>query len=354
LNNVDANNVLWIAMVVSALTAGITLVLMALIALFRWIFNNERLSYEVFSKKWFPIFAGVIMGDSPALVNQLSRGEKLILLRLWNYWHESISGSANERLKKFVCDMGCNDVALFLVQKGNRAQKLLSSISLGNLNDRSAWAQLKALVNTEDQIISLHAARALLQIDASKAVHELLPMILSRAQWDMSVLTQILRHSRSVFEIELLNQWTTLDQVQQLRALKLSANLNLPLSAPLIHEMLQTTQTAPLLIATLQLLERLQNPAYRGPIMKLFDHTSASVRAQAVKAHASIADASDIEVLLEMLHDNDSDTRRLAALSLSQPTSLGMKRMALLKDALEDARAYEAAAVICSEQGVSA
>lgn len=341
-------------MVVSAFTAAVTVVLMALIGFFRWLFNAQNHSYETFSKKWFPVFAGLIVGDAAPSEPALRVRDKLILLRIWNYWHESVSGIANERLKGFVREMGCSDVALALVQKGNKAQKLLSCISLGNLSDAAAWADLKALVATDDQIISLHAARAMLQIDPDRAVDELLSAILGRAQWDMSVLTQILRHSRQALERSMLAKWPSLSQAQKLRALRLCANLNLPLTQQLIHELLQATQSTALLVATLQLLERLQNPAYRERIMQLFDHASASVRAHAVKAHASVADVQDIEVLIDMLHDNDSDTRHAAAQALGQSASLGMTRLRQLKDVLEDARAYEAVALACRAQGLSA
>lgn len=341
-------------MVVSALTSGITLVLMALIGLFRWLFHVEQISYKKFSQDWSPVLAGVIVGDKPAVSAPLNRSEKLILLRLWNYWYQSVSGNAKIRLKHFVSDIGCKDVAIDLVQRGNRAEKLLSSISLGNLNEPSAWVHLKALVDTEDQIVSLHAARAMLQVDAGKAVKELLPMILGRAHWDMSVLTQILRQSRNHFESEVIVHWAYLNRAQQIRALKLCANLGLPLTQDLIQQLLQADQPTDILLAALRLLERLQNPAYRQDALRLFDHTSAAVRAEAVKAHRALADLSDIETLVDMLHDSDATTRHQAASTLSQPTSLGLQRLGLLKDVLEDARAYEAVAVICAQHEAAA
>lgn len=341
-------------MVVSTFTAAITLVLLALIGLFRWLFNADRLSYAQFSKEWFPILASVIVGDQAPVAKKLSRSEKLILLRLWNYWHQSVSGNANARLKKFVSEMGCTDVAIDLVQKGNRAQKLLSSISLGNLTDSSSWQHLKALAATDDQIVSLHAARAMLQVNAENAVKELLPMILGRAQWDMSVLTQILQQSRAHFEREVIDSWAGLTRAQQVRALKLCANLGLPLTQDLVLHLLHADQHTEIVLAALQLLERLQNPVYRQPILKQFDHQSASVRAQAVKAHCVIADVGDIETLVDMLHDSDAATRHFAALTLGQPASLGLQRLFLLKDELEDARAYEAVASLCAQRGAVA
>ena len=340
---------MWIAILVSAFTSAITLVLMALIGLFRWLFIAELRSYAQFSKEWFPILACAIVDDQAPVAKKLNRSEKLILLRLWNYWHQSVSGNANVRLRHFVSDMGCTDVAIHLVQKGNRAQKLLSSISLGNLKVALAWQHLNALVATDDQIVSLHAARAMLQVDAEKAIKELLPMILGRAQWDMSALTQILRQSRSHFEREVIDSWTALSRAQKVRALKLCANLSLPLTHDLVHQLIQADQHTEILLVSLQLLERLQNPVYRQPILQLFDHASASVRAQAVKAHGAIADVRDIETLVDMLHDSDAATRQFAAFTLVQPTSLGLQRLTLLKDELEDARAYEAVAAMCTQ-----
>lgn len=341
-------------MVVSALTAGITMVLMTLICLFRWLFHVEQLSFKKFSRDWYPVLAGVIVGDKPTVYAPLNRSEKLVLLRLWNYWYQSVSGNAKIRLKQFVCEIGCTDVAIDLVQRGNRAEKLLSSISLGNLNEPSAWGHLKALVDTEDQIVSLHAARAMLQVDAVRAIKELLPMILGRAHWDMSVLTQILWLSRNHFESEVIEHWGNLNMSQQIRTLKLCANLGLPLTQDLMQQLLQADQPTEILLAALRLLDRLQNPAHRQDVMRLFDHSSAAVRAEAVKAHRTLADLRDIETLVDMLHDSDVTTRHHAATTLSQPTSLGLQRLGLLKEVLEDARAYEAVAVICAQHKANA
>ena len=354
MDNFASSNLLWIAVIVSTLAAALTFILIVFICLFRWAFNAEMQSYKTFSKQWFPIFAGVIMGESPKISKELNQTEKLILLSVWNYWHQSISGDASGRLKKFITDIGCNEVALNLIQKGNRAQKLLSSISLGNLNDSSAWEHLKLLVGTDDQIISLHAARAMLQLNSERAINELMPMILGRAKWDVSVLTHILKQSRAVFENEIIKGWGTFDEVQQVRALKLCANLDLSLTEKMFNQLLQIDHGTPLLNATLHLLERLQNPAYRLQIVKLFDHPSASVRAQAVRAHSVIADPRDIEILIEMLHNNDSLTRNYAALTLSQSSALGIKGLRSLKEALEDPRAYQAVAVICMKLELSA
>lgn len=354
MENFASSNVLWIAVIVSTLTAALTLILIVFICLFRWIFNAERQSYEIFSNEWFPILAGVIMGETPKISKELNQTDKLILLRLWNYWHQSIAGDASVRLKIFISDIGCNVVALNLIQNGNRAQKLLSSISLGNLNDSTAWEHLKLLVATDDQIISLHAARAMLQLNSERAINELMPMILGRAKWDMSVLTHILKQSRAVFENVIIKAWATFDESQQIRALKLCANLGLSLTEKMLSQLLQMDQRTPLLNATLQLLARFPNPVYRLQIVQLFDHPSASVRAQAVMAHSSIADPSDIEILMEMLHDNDSLTRNNAALTLSQSSSLGIQALRSLKDVLEDPRAYQAVAVTCMRHELSA
>ena len=347
LGNFASSNLLWIAVIVSTLAAALILILIALICMLRWSFNSERQNYEIFSNEWFPIFAKVIIGEPPIISKELNQTDKLILLRLWIYWHQSISGDASGRLKKFISDIGCNEVALNLIHKGNRAQKLLSSISLGNLNESSAWDYLKLLVATDDQIISLHAARAMLQLDSQRAINELMPMILGRAKWDMSVLTHILKQSRAVFESEVVKGWITFNESQKIRALKLCTNLGLSLTEEMLCQLLKIDQGTPLLNETLHLLERLQNPAYRLQIIKLFDHPSASVRAQAVRAHTAIASPRDIEILIEMLHDNDSLTRNPAAFTLSQSSTLGIKGLRSLREALEDPRAYQAVAVTC-------
>ena len=226
--------VLQIALYACLVTAGLTLVLLVLITLFRWRFQQDGRRYRAFADAWQPRLVKVIMGEALPHSERLTRSGQVVLLRLWNYWSESMAGESRLRLKQHVQALGCDALAMRLVRQGNRAQKLLSVISLGNLQHTPAWPELQALIDKEDQILALHAARAMLQIDAEQAMRELLPKILVREHWELSVISNIVKGARGAFESALLAQWPQLNAQARTRAFKLCDHLNMPLPEALL------------------------------------------------------------------------------------------------------------------------
>lgn len=346
-----SDQVLTIALYATAIASAITALLMVMIGIFRWMFHAESRRDESFAREWQPILAEVILGSSMPVNTDLNPQRQLTLLRLWNYWHESLAGQANERLKQFALACGCDRIALELARKGNRAQKLLSAITLGNFRHGQAWPFLREMVNRKDQVLSLRAARALLQIHPERAAGELLHLILQRQDWELSVLINILRQSREVFRDQLVHQWPQLTLKERERAFSLCANMNVSLPPALVHGALRMDSAVTLLVAALLWLERLQDPLHRTQLFLLLDHPHACVRAQAVQTLGALGTLSDVGVMVEMLHDNDAQTRLLAARGLAQMPSFGIERLGTLKEEIADSRAYQALAVANAEHG---
>lgn len=349
----NSDKVLLIALYACLITSGLTLILLALIALFRWRFQTQGRHYEAFSSQWHPILVKVIMGETATLpAGSLKRSGQLVLLRLWNYWNESMAGDARARLRHHVQAFGCDALAMKLARKGNRAQKLLSVISLGNFGHAPAWKTLRDLVDREDQILALHAARAMLQIDPEQAMRELLPRILQREQWELSVISNIVKHSRSAFEKVLQSQWPELGERARVRALRLCDNLNLPLSDDIIDTVLQATGDFEQLMACLQLVARLQTPRFRKHVIALLDHPHGLVRAQAVQTLGATATRQDTPLLLEMLGDRDLLVRHAAAQCLMRLPDYGAERLRRFNEDLCDARVHQAVTMALLDQGL--
>lgn len=344
--------VLQIALYACLITAGLTLILLVLIACFRWRFERDGQRYRNFEQAWQPRLVKVIMGEALAHSERLTRPGQVVLLRLWNYWSESMAGDSRLRLKQHVQALGCDALAMRLVRRGNRAQKLLSVISLGNLQHTPAWPDLLALIDKEDQILALHAARALLQIDAEQAMRELLPKILVREHWELSVISNIIKGARGAFENALLAQWPALGEPARTRAFKLCDHLNMPLPEALLVSALQAQQAHAQLLAALQLVAHLQTPHYRAQVVALLDHFDGRVRAQAVLTLGATATAPDTALLLEMLTDKDLLVRHSAAQSLLRLPSYGAERLARFNQALCNARVHQAVTMALLDQGV--
>ena len=347
-----SDKVLLIAIYFSLITAGLTLLLLLLIALLRLKFHVEGKRFKDFENQWQPRLVRVIVGEAIAPAARLGRSGQLILLRLWNYWNESMAGESRARLRQFVREIGCEQVAMKLARKGNRAQKLLSVISLGNFGHAPAWKTLRDLVDRPDQILALHAARAMLQIDPELAMSELLPRILQRQEWELSVIANIVKSSRSAFEKTLQDAWPRLDTPARVRALQLCQHLTLPLPDTLVEPLLQPSTDFEQLMAALQLVARLQTPRYRSRVLALLDHPHGLVRAQAVQTLGATATRQDTALLLEMLVDRDLLVRHTAAKSLMQLPAYGSERLRHFNEALCDARVHQAVTMAMLDHGV--
>lgn len=344
--------VLQIALYACLVTAGLTLILLVLITLFRWRFQQDGRRYRAFADAWQPRLVKVIMGEALTHSERLTRSGQVVLLRLWNYWSESMAGDSRLRLKQHVQALGCDALAMRLVRQGNRAQKLLSVISLGNLQHTPAWPELQALIDKEDQILALHAARAMLQIDAEQAMRELLPKILVREHWELSVISNIVKGARGAFENALLGQWPDLNGAARTRAFKLCDHLNMPLPEALLATALHAEQGQAQVVAALQLVAHLQTPRFREQVVALLDHFDGRVRAQAVLTLGATATAPDTPLLLEMLTDKDLLVRHSAAQSLIRLPSYGAQKLARFNQALCNARVHQAVTMALLDQGV--
>jgi hypothetical protein len=62
-------------------------------------------------------------------------------------------------------------------------KRLMAIITLGHLREHSAWNDLAALAQSTHPIVSLSAARALVDIDPKAALALITPWIGARADW---------------------------------------------------------------------------------------------------------------------------------------------------------------------------
>ena len=89
--------------------------------------------------------------------------------------------------------MSIQHAALRLLRRGNLRERLLAIVTLGQLRERAAWDQLLTIAQREGALLSVAAARALVMIDATKAVPELIPLLMRRADWPASRVANMLQ-----------------------------------------------------------------------------------------------------------------------------------------------------------------
>ena len=156
----------------------LVLLMLALIVVLRFRLQRRQKREAAFNAVWRPLLVEAVSADVLLTsLPELPRSDEVFFFRLWNYLQASLRGSANERLNRVARHLRCDQYARADLQRGNRTDRLMAIIMLGQLRDMDAWDLLAHQAGLPDSLASLNAARALVQIDPLKAIGLLLPML---------------------------------------------------------------------------------------------------------------------------------------------------------------------------------
>src|SRR5262249_38428373 len=104
-------------------------------------------------------------------------------LFIWNRLHESQPDEAKGHLYQVARVLRINQAALRMLKRDNRRDRLLAIVTLGKLREATGWDALLSITRSGGALMSIAAARALIMIDAGKAVPELIPLLTVRSDW---------------------------------------------------------------------------------------------------------------------------------------------------------------------------
>ena len=313
---------LWAGTVALALT----LALAAVIVVLRLNLQRREQRWSAFVERWRPLLLAMMMEpDEPPTLPALARTERTLFLRLWVYLHESVRGPAAEQLNQAARVLQINRTARQLLAHGSRAERLQAVLALGYLRDEAAWATLLKLARRADGLVSVNAARALIQIDAFKGAEALMPLILNRRDWDVSRVAAFLVEARDAFWLHLVRQLPSLPPRDLPRALRLADALRLKLPANAVRVLLQPSQAS----GVVQVALRLVNTGeLLSEVRACLRHPDWRVREQATQQLAQQATPDDTPVLARLLDDPRWDVRMGAAQALARLPFLNDEQLA--------------------------
>lgn len=307
--------------ILAALWAGtvalaLTLALAAVIVVLRLNLQHQERRWNSFVERWRPLLLAMMMEpDEPPTLPPLARTERTLFLRLWVYLHESVRGSAAEQLNQAARVLQVDRTARRLLVHASRAERLQAVLAVGYLRDVIAWDALLKLASHADGLVSVNAARALIQIDAFRGAKALMPLILTRRDWDVSRVAAFLVEARDAFWLRLVRQLPTLPPSDLPRALRLADALRLKLPTTTVRVLLQPSQPSTVVQVALQLVA---SGELTEDIRACLLHPDWRVREQATQRLAQQATPEDISALARLLYDPRWDVRMGAAQALAQ------------------------------------
>jgi hypothetical protein len=272
-----------------------------------------------FHATWRPLLVQSLT-DSPQSVPPVRSRDILNFLFYWNYFHESLLGEDKiVGLNQLARLAGMDRAAKrFLKTKGLR-KRLMAIITLGHLREQSAWNDLVELAQSTHPIVSLSAARALVDIDPKAALALITPWIGARADWSPPRVAALLSQAGSELIAQPLSHAAMIAAPDMaMRLLHYLEVTRCTVALPAVRALVSRKSTdRSVRVAGLKLIGQFQDPKDLALVRSFISDSDESVRAQAAAALGTIGMPADEGPLIALLSDSQWDVRYRAAEALA-------------------------------------
>jgi len=344
---VPADPVLAVAFWVGIVALALTLLLGVQIVRLRIALRRRQARAARALARWRPILSSAIAGDLPPDLPPLARGERLHFIQLWVHLQSSLRGDAAAALNDIARRVGLEHDAQAMLGRRARAERMMATLVLGHLRERSAWPQLQRMAgNSLDPTLALTALWALVRIDPDAAAAYLTPLFIENDDWAMSHVAGVLKEASVSVESVLVEMLPGLPRERLGRALRVADALRVTVPDELLVGALDDASVA-VVTAALRLVNL---PGSRERVRALLAHEDWQVRVQAAKALGRIGDRGDTDRLVALLGDREWWVRYRAAEALVELPWLGRAELDALRGSLTDRYAADMLAQALAEE----
>lgn len=326
---------------------GVTLLLLVQTVLLRMQLILRQRREQRLTEQWQPLFAQS-MAALPQSLPPIAKSDWDAFLRLWNNTQESLSGESKHKLNQLAWACGVSHVAQqWLSQKSMRA-RLIAVTTLGHLQEKNAWARLKSITDDPHPLLSLAAARALMQIDANAALAELLPTFTHRHDWPLNKIANMIHEAGPDAVTGPLTQAVEIAAPEDFpRLVRLLDVAHSEQALPAIRRILQSATDDRVISACLQALT---DPDDVGLASSYIRHPSWFVRVQAVTALGRLGSKEDRDALIEPLSDSSWWVRYRAAQALAGLRGVTLDEVRKIRDKIKDRYAQDILTQVIAEK----
>jgi HEAT repeat protein len=292
---------------------ALTGLLLAAIVVLR-LFADRREAREAHMRQeWQPVFLHAIEGLPYRMPRIVGRDREVILL-VWLQFTEMLRGAARERLRTMAHKLQLPGTALRLLGRGDMRGRLLAVVGLGRMRTTDAWEDLFVLMTDANPVLSLLAARSLLQIDAGRAAAPVMAVIARREDWSRARIAGMLGEARdAALGPALLASLAAGGDAEARRLLPLLDVVPTADRWPALSPRLAAGTPTDTLVAALRAVA---DPRALADVRRLAGHADWPVRAQSASALARIGGSDDLPRLRALLADAEWWVRYRAAQAL--------------------------------------
>jgi hypothetical protein len=274
-------------------------------------YRERRSSKSV--ELWRPLMISALFEESFRDIKP-GRAEWTDVLLLWNHLQESLAGEGREKLVIFARFYKLDKIATLLLEKGNKRVQLLAISALGHLREKSAWNSLRRLMVSNNPVVALAAARAMVQIDPGAAMPLFVPQLCTRREWPQSKVATILKEADpEIISKPLAAAALFASREDAPRMIRFLAFVHHAAIAPTIHRILETASDPEVLVACFEVLN---DPIDLDKVRCSVAHDSWRVRMTAAATLGRIGTKQDTQLLINRLSDDEWWVRYTAARSL--------------------------------------
>jgi len=334
---------------VGAASLALTLVMLAGILTIRTIFSRKERRRQRFLAVWRPIFVRGLFQE-PEIIPPLRGSENLYFLILFNHYHSLVKGEEKARLNALADATGMRRFALDSLQKGEMTRKITAAYALGFMKEPAAFELLREEALSENTVLSMAAATAMIYIDAPHAVRILLPMFLSRADWPLSACDRLLREAgKEAVSATLKKVALESDEARAPNVIRLLGSADEETSTEIVRHWLMHGTSDETIASCLQMMK---DPRLLDLARQYLDHETWYIRLQAVSALGRIGGRGDIENLARMLADREWWVRYRAAKAIVGMPAMGKDELDSFRNAQTDRFAKDILDHVIAETGI--
>ena len=285
-------------------------------------------------------------GPIPAL----ARRELTGFLQVWNEVHEPLAGRSTPYLQRVARETHLEGHLRRRITFGGFHTRLTAMVAMGHLRDAADFSLLEGFLDDRNPVVSLCAARALMQIDPNRAVQKVVPQIVRRGDWSQGSIAAILSEAGAEKVSKELSGAALQASVDVApRLIRFLAGVNADAAAPIIRNALTHSKDERLISTCLQVMTNRNDLDCVRPLLA---HPRWHVRMQAAVTLGRLGVAGDDDRLIGILADAQWWVRYRAAQALLKMPFIGSEGLKRIREAQTDHYARDIIQHVLAEQAM--
>ena len=337
----------WLGVAVAAMT----MVMLGVIIVMRQVvLRRERIHADAVAL-WKTIIVATPddgAGKIPPLPNRDVAG----FLEVWNEVHEPLHGGTTPHLARVARETGLEEHLHKRLTHGGFHSHLVAIIATGHVQSSESFHRVEKFIDDKNPIVSLCAARALMQIDPTRAVSMFVPQIVRRSDWSQGSVATILQEVGADSVSRELSEATLQANADIApRLIRFLASVSPESAAPIIRKTLLSSLDERLISTCLQVMS---NQDDLDCVRPLLAHPRWHVRMQAAVTLGRLGVVGDEQRLTAILADEQWWVRYRAAQALLKLSFLDSDDMRRIQQAQTDGFARDIIKHVLAEKVMGA